>query len=867
MIVSDFLIKSSSLFNIDLEIKKSSKQFIDNNSRVITSDHESNLFVQNAISKKLFFLVEGQAELYNESKNELLACINESCTPLGISGLNPPGRYLSSIRLTKKSKYIEIPLSKFFDLILSDPKLGAKIFSFIVASSSRVIWNYRNLTPTISKISNKSNGKSYTTDRNIFLRLKDSPVFSQFSNESIEDILEVSEVFLYHKNQIVCNENNISDGIYILFSGSVDVEFSFKSSNKILKRNRTIVRPGVVLSFSNGLSEIPFHYKVNANRDTSLLKISNQSLVYLIENKSILASTILQKLLWHIELHQQSVSELINNSQTDIFTLLDNLLNYNSSRIPIDSLLYTAVNSINNRFTRNNAIDCIYKAMMKGNDAERSVAGIIIDLLDGVKRENRFFIQLNKIYKRVVSASPNSKSSTLLKLSNDDFSRAFDQVPFVIEGIENLPNDPRNIYIYNHLAAFSNNELANGHAFSIDSHFISAKILYPKYKDGGQRIVRASRDTEFWRSGYYSRLDNIVVHNPESDILHETDLEKKLRKEKFFQDAQKTFDSKRPLAIAPEGTSETPDNFTETSPGPFKTGAFQLAALLDPEPLIIPIALANFDKPVSNTIYSAVIKPGFKIFDYVSNPNNKEMLNEFLLDFRKIFRGYVEEAINNAKNENLIDIGKNSKKFFTNYNITSPVEDEFDADVFEVELKINEQEKKKKKVILYGSSTFRLWDDASTDLSLSNLINLGFGGATLEACRVYFNRLIVNENPDIIILYAGDNDIGNGSSIRDVVNQFDLFVDQMSENLPNTKGFFISIKPSPFRRNKLSIIKKTNSKIKKIISNNSNWEYIDIFNYMITSDGEPSELFYQNDMLHLNKVGYGLLTKSIKEQL
>ena len=84
---------------------------------------------------------------------------------------------------------------------------------------------------------------------------------------------------------------------------------------------------------------------------------------------------------------------------------------------------------------------------------------------------------------------------------------------------------------------------------------------------------------------------------------------------------------------------------------------------MDPEPLIIPIALANFDKPVSNTIYSAVIKPGFKIFDYVSNPNNKEMLNEFLLDFRKIFRGYVEEAINNAKNENLIDIGKNSKKF------------------------------------------------------------------------------------------------------------------------------------------------------------------------------------------------------------
>ena len=49
------------------------------------------------------------------------------------------------------------------------------------------------------------------------------------------------------------------------------------------------------------------------------------------------------------------------------------------------------------------------------------------------------------------------------------------------------------------------------------------------------------------------------------------------------------------------------------------------------------------------------------------------------------------------RTKNLIDIGKNSKKFFTNYNITSPVEDEFDADVFEVELKINEQEKRKRR--------------------------------------------------------------------------------------------------------------------------------------------------------------------------
>ena len=91
--------------------------------------------------------------------------------------------------------------------------------------------------------------------------------------------------------------------------------------------------------------------------------------------------------------------------------------------------------------------------------------------------------------------------------------------------------------------------------FSIDSHFV-AKILYPKYGDGGQRIVRASRNTEFWRNGYYSRLDNIVVHTPDGQTRGDQ-VEKETRKESLFIEAQKAFDEGRPLVIAPEGTSET----------------------------------------------------------------------------------------------------------------------------------------------------------------------------------------------------------------------------------------------------------------------------------------------------------------------
>ena len=101
----------------------------------------------------------------------------------------------------------------------------------------------------------------------------------------------------------------------------------------------------------------------------------------------------------------------------------------------------------------------------------------------------------------------------------------------------------------------------------------------------------------------------------------------------MFIEAQKAFDEGRPLVIAPEDTSETPDNLTTTSPGPLKLGAFKLAANLKPSPVIVPIALANFDFPVSGTNYAAVIKPGFRLSDMVADTSSEAEIESFLKEF------------------------------------------------------------------------------------------------------------------------------------------------------------------------------------------------------------------------------------------
>ena len=474
---------------------------------------------------------------------------------------------------------------------------------------------------------------------------------------------------------------------------------------------------------------------------------------------------------------------------------------------------------------------------------------------------------MNKIYTRVTSAKKGTNALSLKEPIQLDFARAFDQVPYVIKGMENLPKEPQTIFIYNHLASCPENVLANGHAFSIDSHFVSTKILYPKYGDGGQRIVRASRNTEFWRNGYYSRLDNIVVHTPESDRLEETQVEKETRKESLFIEAQKAFDEGRPLVIAPEGTSETPDNLTETSPGPLKIGAFKLAARLKPSPVIVPIALANFDSPVSRANYAAVIKPGFRLSDMVEDTSSDAEIENFLTEYRKTFRSYVEEAIELAVELNVMPLAKR-QTLSTNVGLLSPVEEEFGTDIREVEIQNHISKTKEQDFILYGSSTLRLWKDAKTDLGVSYLSNLAFGGATLAACQAFAEKLLTTSITNgKIIIYAGDNDLGSGLSVPEVVRDYKNFLTTVKELLPKFEVFVISIKPCPFRRHLRQEIEKVNFSLEEYVKNEENWNFIDIHSSMLEAYGEDKNSFYSDDPLHMNDVGYALLSKKIRKAI
>jgi len=172
------------------------------------------------------------------------------------------------------------------------------------------------------------------------------------------------------------------------------------------------------------------------------------------------------------------------------------------------------------------------------------------------------------------------------------------------------------------------------------------------------------------------------------------------------------------------------------------------------------------------------------------------------------------------------------------------------------------------QILFFGSSSIRRWYSIKEDLFPMPVINRGFGGSTLPEAIYYFNRLVIPYKPSAIVLYEGDNDVLAPFLTPDVIlNTFELFVRMTEKYLPNTHIYFLSIKPSPKRIDYIDKMLIANMKIENLCNLKRNLTYIDITDSMYDSYGNIRNDIFQKDKLHMNKKGYNIWAKIIKDAL
>jgi lysophospholipase L1-like esterase len=185
----------------------------------------------------------------------------------------------------------------------------------------------------------------------------------------------------------------------------------------------------------------------------------------------------------------------------------------------------------------------------------------------------------------------------------------------------------------------------------------------------------------------------------------------------------------------------------------------------------------------------------------------------------------------------------------------------YEAEVQELERSLRQRTLPVDPVVFYGSSTIRLWENLAHDLTDSRALNLGFGGSTLEACTYFFERLVSPVKPSSLVIYAGDNDLGDGRKPKDVLSFFCALAGKVDRDLGPIEIGFISIKPSPARFDLMSRIRKTNRLIQGEIASRPNYYFINVFDAMLDKNGKPQPKLFTDDGLHMSAAGYELWTR------
>jgi lysophospholipase L1-like esterase len=173
----------------------------------------------------------------------------------------------------------------------------------------------------------------------------------------------------------------------------------------------------------------------------------------------------------------------------------------------------------------------------------------------------------------------------------------------------------------------------------------------------------------------------------------------------------------------------------------------------------------------------------------------------------------------------------------------------------------------KGEILFIGSSTVKRWTTLAQDFPQHKVINRGFGGTQIVDATYYADRLIFPHEPKLIFLRAGGNDLNAGKTALQVFADYQEFVAKIQARLPKTEIVFISLSPSIARWKQAEKEKAVNTMIEAYARRSPRLKYLETYDMVLGSDGQPRPELFVEDKLHFNAEGYKLLAGRVRPYL
>jgi hypothetical protein len=186
----------------------------------------------------------------------------------------------------------------------------------------------------------------------------------------------------------------------------------------------------------------------------------------------------------------------------------------------------------------------------------------------------------------------------------------------------------------------------------------------------------------------------------------------------------------------------------------------------------------------------------------------------------------------------------------------TPLAERFEKKVLEYEAADRAAPPPRGAILFAGDSQFYRWSTIHEDLPGYTLINRGIDSFQTADLIRYADRLITPYAPRLIVLHVGGNDVHNGKSPQQVLADFKTLVNAIHARLPGVRVLYSSITPGPGRWDEAPQRRDANRVVKEYIATQPALGFIDLWDAMLTADGQPREDIWVADRVHPNHAGY-----------
>lgn len=171
--------------------------------------------------------------------------------------------------------------------------------------------------------------------------------------------------------------------------------------------------------------------------------------------------------------------------------------------------------------------------------------------------------------------------------------------------------------------------------------------------------------------------------------------------------------------------------------------------------------------------------------------------------------------------------------------------------------------------LFLGSSSFRMWHTIKEDFAPLQVVNRGYGGASIRDLLYNYDRIVSRYQPRVIVFYSENDIIGYKTDIS-ISETFDLhriFFEKLLHDYPKSDLYILSIKPSGSRSALLPKHSILNKLYKEYADKTKRVTYLDVTTPLLNTQGQIRPELYLKDNLHLNNEGYKIWTSIIKPYL